>query len=286
MLLIESYYQKNRERLKTGAVNIGALQRQVGSWIEPRKAMIQLDKNIPVLAEKNLPDEIRETLAELEAWGTSAYSLFALLTETMDISFFPLASSVSNNVMLDSYQILPYVNGVGSKDTIFDKMTETAGNITKKNLDRDLHEFFRYYVAFVAGLPEMFSLEQMMSAVLDKNAKNYPDQFFNGVHPELKRKLNPDELIAQYKHARLCLKMIRLVHRQLLQNRDRDYGLQKEDWQPYSQHLLDFEHSELQLTSLALKLTADAHLTPQQSEKVFAIFLGSATVQPEQRKAA
>jgi len=266
---VENYFDRNKERLKEGAFDIKKLQAMVYTWISLRKAMIQLDRNIPILAEKNLPDEIGETRDEFELIGTQLFDLLALLTETMDTSFFPLASTVSNNIFLDEYDILPHINDAGKRDDIFDVMTEVGGNVTRKNLSRDLHEFFRYFASYVAGLPVMFSLETMMAKVLDKNAKNYPDQFFNGIHPFFGRELNPDELIMQYKHSRLCLKMIRLVHREILHHDDRDYGLQKNDWEPYSQYIFDFEHSEINLTRLAMELSKDHQLTPAQSERVF-----------------
>lgn len=286
MSQIENSYYNRVQRLKSGEFNIQNLQKQVGTWIYSRPAVIEVDQDITILAGKTLPSEIDETLEETEKLGSSSYDGRAVGIEAMDTGFILMASTLSNQVGLDPYRILPYVNGTGNRSDIFDVMTELGTNIEAKTYERDVHRFLIHYVSFLAGLPETFKLEPVMADVVEKNSKNYPAELFTGVHPFSGEKLSPEEKVEQFKHARRCLKLIRMVHRQVLNHKDRDYGLEDADWKPYAKYMIDFEHSDAHFGRLALEVCQDLHLTAAQTEHVFSTFSLNATVQMNNRKAA
>lgn len=269
---VENHYHQSISRLQEN-LDLRGLQKQVGFFILTREGMRQHDENVAVMAV-NLKDELGEVQEELEKYGTSTYDLHAAQTEAVDSGFFPLASVMANNIMIQPQEVMPYLNGIGNKSGITDELKEVGGNIEKKTLEKDVITFLRIYMAFIAGMPEQFNLQHAMADVLDKNDRNYPAEFFNGVHPVTSRKLNPDEVTLQYAHSRKCFKMIRMVHREILHQSDRDYGLERADWKKYSPLISDFENSELGHLNLLMKLSKDHELTDDQVKTIRQKFTG------------
>ncbi len=266
--IIEPEYQRRRDELASGGFDIHTHQQLVGEWINRRPAIRKQDSKVALIAEKYILSEVDESQVEREKYGTLAYDAQADQTEALDVAFLPFSLITSLGLEVDPYQVAPHVNGFGNHSGIFDDLREISGNMTEKNISRDIHHLLRYVMAYLASSPQPMDTEAVMKKVIAKNTANYPSIFFDGLHPKLPKKLNPDELEIQYAYSRRSLKLIRYLHRDILSQKDRDYGLSTGDWKAYTPLIGDFTQGDANFERLVALTRQDLALTDAQFQSV------------------
>lgn len=268
---VEASYEQRLSILQS-TLNVDRLHYLVHSrWHEPRPAMSQHDSQIPAV-RGSLVREIAEAQVERDWEGTDQYSPKAEATEATDVLSYLLSLKDMHNLPITNAAVLHGINGYGKRSDIFDRMSETSGNIESTTLTQDVTQMLRYLVAYLAGMPEPASLEKSLVAVIDKNTLNYPAQFFNGLHPRTRKVLTAEELQLQYQHSLRCIKAIRFSLREIKHLRDRDYGMHPEDWKKYSPLIADFEHSKANVAQLLSQLKVDLLLTDQENQRLIEYF--------------
>lgn len=259
---LHSYYDRRLFEVTKNS-DILLWHKLANKWLVNRKsigAVNTLDNSSKII----LYGEILEAIAELENANLDPK---ALATEFGDMCFV-IINIVFTYFTVDVNRVKQRVNGDGRKSNIFEYIREVAGNL-KSGADRDAEFLCQLMLSAIAGAPIPIDMNQVFPLVVIKNEKNYPRGFYNGRNED-GTPMSPDEMENQEKHSRNAFRILRTMFTDLLNQARVAYGIEKNDWNKYSEFIADYSNSGSNLLGLIASLERDFRLSKPQTEKLLA----------------
>jgi len=256
----------------------------VNDWLEKRLVLKEADSNFASLVFLIL-GETSEVLEAKQRIGKE-YSSKNETGELVDVAFFFVSIirfiSTQYGEEIDHEQALVDANGqIGGSNT-FDKLNETAGNLSEKYpsiLRKDAQYLLTLIFSYMLHMENPVNpVEVVRKYTIPKNSGNHPEVFLNGTNFLFKRaysrEMNKEERAAHFKHVRKAMRIIRLFIRKHVDPSTEDTGLKPEHYTPYKMFICNFTSGlvagltpEGALTMLIKQLHKD-HNVPLEKEQI------------------
>lgn len=182
-------------------------------WLHPRPVMVLTNQDKDIIIE-HLLAEIDETVAEHELEGLSSADL-DLQKELVDV--FVLTTSLLKSVeslnqlnlselaFFDQQKLL----SIAKASNIYDRLRELVQEIASHQQATAIYEFKALLFSLSMNFSKQFAPKKILQAVLEKNAQNYPAEYFQVFDPILKRHLTELEQFQKFAHVKKALRLLR-----------------------------------------------------------------------------
>lgn len=226
-------------------------------FLQDRPAVRAMDSNIHGIIGAIIGEADE---AEEEYGHNGTYSPELHRKELVDILFFIESFAITVGVELNYDRILSLFGKVDTGSQIYDTVREIAGNIptsdvTQAQLARDLEYAYALVFQHMYELKEIQSPLVVLTQVLQKNVRNYPAEYFNGIDEKTGNALTFPELIKQYIHAVRAMRMIRTA------SGNNPKGLEPHHHKPFGESIRGWRTTEDSLAHLEFALQ-DAQFVP------------------------
>lgn len=240
--------------LREGMPLVSPQQMRALMWTEflqDRPAVRAMDSNIHGIIGAIIGEADE---AEEEYGHNGTYSPELHRKELVDILFFIESFAITVGVELDYDRILSLFGKVDTGSQIYDTVREIAGNIpvagdvAQPQLARDLEYAYALVFKHMYELREIQSPLVVLTQVLQKNVRNYPAEYFNGIDEKTGNALTFPELIKQYIHAVRAMRMIRTA------SGNNPKGLEPHHHKPFADSIRGWKTTEGSLAQLESSL--------------------------------
>ncbi|HEX7018194.1 MAG TPA: hypothetical protein VF209_04790 [Patescibacteria group bacterium] len=231
----KGYYERKEQLAKLFSPK--GYQQMIASWLEERQAILAGDGNVEKVRDHAFGevDEIRE---ELEKGDVVAQKM-----ETLDYGWLIAGTMWANKIEVNDPDVAMYINGVGKRSDIYDRLAEAAGNLSEKNLEKDGHRALGLWFSALAG-QEATDIQADIARVRLKNEKNYNRILFSGINPQTNQPWQGEMMSLAFDVPRKHVRTIRdhyVKDRGLVNRKD---GLKTWDWLPYQPLIMAFTRAK------------------------------------------
>nr|AIA19055.1 Unknown Function [uncultured bacterium] len=241
----------------------------VSNWVRQRPNFM-LSDSFPLHVAHLDRLEIDETQEEHEKIGSVAYSLRDHQWESADRLFLRYSLLTGQNIYPNFSAVERSLNGQANSSSFYEKEKEITGDISDTHIDKPMEQLLLYWASSIYHMPEVTNPIKVMQEVLYKNGGedrgNYPEMYFKDVDRYTGEKLDKDEQLVYYEHARKCLRLIRDMVKIL--GLKRSFGLEREDHIKYKEYIFGFRKPEnFDLLYVQIHLDNKVPMTPEKMLK-------------------
>lgn len=207
-------------------------------WLQPRQAIFHTSDATKLAG--HMINEVDEVQGEFEP---PIIKPVKIGQEVIDVGWLACEILTQNDIEIDEWAIKASINGLGSRSNFFDQTKEVIGNLPLHQLKserfkKEMEHVFVLILSKLVDMPQYLSPNELIKLVFSKNLANYPKEAFHGYNPLTGKLFDIEEMRLIYPHARACLRAIRDYLTLELHWHDREYGLKREDWLPFLEHIV------------------------------------------------
>lgn len=222
----------------------------VSMFLQNRPAILHHNSDIEAVG-RHIISEAREVEQELHLNN----DLDAFL-ESLDILFLMGGITTTHpQIGFSEYDAKSQMNGYGNKSGTPDLITEIAGNLDPRQLNRDLTYLAAVVLSQIATMSQP-DIEKTLVTLRIKNFLNHVAKFFTDTDPFTGKVLMGDELEVRYQHSRNCLRAIRNFLRDEVKL-DVAHGIDRIHWESYEFMIQNYHDADNQLKLLKAQLVLD-----------------------------
>ena len=181
-------------------------------WLADKPVMDFVNKQDNELIFKLLLGEIEEKIEEHQLRGSDAANIEKEILEFVDLLIFISTMAINGNQ--EPFSEIRYASHlrlakIANSSGVYERLKELAAEILENNDRRSFEEFFAISVSLAVNFPIKIDLSKAFNAVLEKNRRNYPAEYFQATDFFSGEKLSAEEMVLKYSHVRRCLKLLR-----------------------------------------------------------------------------
>lgn len=237
--------EKNKRRRKS-VINPDLFVADVLSWQRARPPLFTTDQNINVVTSLLL-GEIAEVAELRKLEGLTGYKFKSEQGEAIDSWFFGACLHLlvqSQGGTVDYQLALHQANGQTNGSHAIEMLTEVAGNLSRKSLEKDSQYLWTLLFSYLINMKYPVNPNKVLHEyTLPKNNGNYPEELLRSnstFELEKGRKMDKSEELAYFVHFRKALRLIRDFLIEYVDANIEHTGLKPEHYRPYKMFIESF----------------------------------------------
>jgi hypothetical protein len=209
---------KIKERMmvrRKSLINLRDFIIDVQKWQQERPPLMATDQDMELLIVLLLA-EIEEVAEHRNQEGLDGYDFISEKSEIIDAGFFLACFDYLLKVQgdyLDYSNSVKKANGQANGSHALDVLREVGGNITEKNLAKDMQYLWTLWISYLIHMKYPVNPNQVLvEQTFPKNNGNYSKELLQGnplFERAFGRKMNREEKIAYFAHYRKAVRLIR-----------------------------------------------------------------------------